>query len=50
MKQANKDLTPELQNNLLKILKARFEKNMYRHVGLVWAKIQTKLEASSEKL
>jgi hypothetical protein len=31
-------------------LKTRFEKNMNRHKGLEWAKVQTKLEANTEKL
>jgi Protein of unknown function (DUF4256) len=31
-------------------LKARFEKNMDRHKGLVWAEVQAKLESSPEKL
>jgi hypothetical protein len=31
-------------------LKARFEKNLSRHKGLEWAKVQAKLEASAEKL
>ena len=31
---------------LLALLKARFEKNMKRHAGLDWAKVQKKLEAS----
>ena len=31
-------------------LKARFEKNMNRHKGLEWAKVQAKLEANAEKL
>jgi hypothetical protein len=31
-------------------LKTRFEKNMNRHKGLEWDKIQTKLEAYTEKL
>jgi len=31
-------------------LKARFEKNMNRHIGLEWAKVQAKLEANTEKL
>jgi hypothetical protein len=31
-------------------LKARFEKNMKRHKGLEWAKVQAKLEANAEKL
>jgi hypothetical protein len=35
---------------LLKALKARFEKNMNRHAGLEWTKIQTRLEANAEKL
>jgi hypothetical protein len=36
--------------SLLSILKARFEKNMNRHPGIEWAKVQAKLEASSDKL
>ena len=35
---------------LLRALKARFEKNMNRHKGLEWAQIQAKLEANTEKL
>ena len=35
---------------LLKVLKARFEQNMNRHKGLEWAKLQPRLEAHSEKL
>ena len=35
---------------LLKVLKARFEKNMNRHKGLEWAKVQTRLEAHPKKL
>jgi uncharacterized protein DUF4256 len=35
---------------LLKILKARFEKNMNRHKGLEWTKVQAKLEANPQKL
>lgn len=31
---------------LLVILKFRFDKNMNRHEGLAWAKVQTKLEAT----
>ncbi len=34
----------------LEALKARFEKNMDRHKGLVWTKIQAKLGANTEKL
>ena len=32
---------------LLNTLKARFEKNMNRHKGLEWAKVQAKLEANT---
>ena len=35
---------------LLKVLIARFEKNMNRHKGLEWSKIQTRLESKTEKL
>lgn len=45
-----KDLSLEHREELLKTLKARFEKNMNRHKGLEWAKVQAKLEANTEKL
>ncbi|NMB63226.1 MAG: DUF4256 domain-containing protein [Chloroflexi bacterium] len=45
-----KELSPVQQEELLKTLKARFEKNMNRHKDLEWAKVQAKLEASTEKL
>ncbi len=35
---------------LFKILKTRFEKNMIRHKGLLWDKVQSKLEANPDKL
>ena len=38
------------REELLRTLKARFEKNMNRHQGLEWAKVQAKLEASTEKM
>jgi Protein of unknown function (DUF4256) len=38
------------REELLNLLKARFEKNMDRHKGIDWAKVQTKLEASTGKL
>ena len=38
------------REELLETLKARFEKNMNRHKGLEWAKVQAKLEADTEKL
>src|SRR5436190_15419049 len=45
-----KDLSPEKRKELLRALKARFEKNMNRHKGLEWANVQAKLEANNEKL
>jgi hypothetical protein len=45
-----KKLSPEQREELLGALKARFEKNMNRHKGLEWAKVQAKLEANAEKL
>jgi hypothetical protein len=44
------ELSPEQRKELLRALKARFEKNMNRHKGLEWTKVQAKLEANSEKL
>src|SRR6185295_9289707 len=45
-----KELSPEKREELLRGLKARFEKNMNRHKDLEWAKIRAKLETSTEKL
>ena len=45
-----KELSPKQREELLKALKARFEKNRNRHKGLDWAKVQTRLEANPEKL
>ncbi|MDP4095355.1 DUF4256 domain-containing protein [Paenibacillus sp. P96] len=45
-----KELSPEQREELLETIKARFEKNMNRHKGLEWTKVQTKLEANPEKL
>jgi hypothetical protein len=45
-----KELSPEQREELLRALKARFEKNMNRHKGLEWAKVQAKLEANTAKL
>lgn len=38
------------REELFRVLKARFEKNMGRHKGLVWAGVQARLEADPEKL
>ena len=45
-----KELLPKRREELLRALKARFEKNMNRHKGLEWAKVQAKLQANPEKL
>jgi Protein of unknown function (DUF4256) len=45
-----KDLSPEQREQLLRALKARFDKNMNRRKGLEWAQVQAKLEANIEKL
>jgi hypothetical protein len=45
-----RDLSPEQCADLLGVLKARFEKDMNRHQGLEWDKVQAKLEANAEKL
>jgi hypothetical protein len=50
MKSNKKDLARKEREELLKTLKARFEKNRSRHKGMEWAPVQTKLEAHPEKL
>jgi hypothetical protein len=45
-----KELSLEQQEDLLGTLQARFEKNMLRHQGLEWGKVQAKLEVQPEKL
>jgi hypothetical protein len=47
---SKKKLSSEEAKELLSILEARFEKNMNRHKGLEWAKVQAKLQANAEKL
>ncbi|USK87493.1 DUF4256 domain-containing protein [Peribacillus asahii] len=44
------ELSLEQREELLRALKARFEKNMNRHKDLEWAKVQAKLEDNIEKL
>lgn len=45
-----KELSPALREELISVLKIRFEKNRNRHIDLEWAKVQAKLEANPEKL
>ena len=42
-----KELSPKQREELLKTLKVRFEKNMNRHKGVEWAKVQAKLDPAS---
>ncbi|MBV8215558.1 MAG: DUF4256 domain-containing protein [Verrucomicrobia bacterium] len=44
------DLSSQQGEELLRVLKSRFEKNMTRHKGVEWTKVQTRLEANSAKL
>ena len=48
--ETKKKLSLEQRGELFRALKARFEKNMNRHKGLEWAKVQAKLEANTERL
>jgi hypothetical protein len=50
LKKNKKELSPAQQKELLTVLKTRFEKNMNRHKGLEWVKVQAKLEANTDKL
>src|SRR5712664_1222498 len=47
---SNVTITKKQSEEILTVLKARFEKNMNRHKGLEWAKVQAKLEANTEQL
>lgn len=49
-KKNKNELSPAQREELLTALKARFEKNMDRHKGIDWAKVQARLEANTEKL
>lgn len=46
----NIQLSAEQRDELLILLKTRFEKNMNRHSGLIWDDVQARLEASPQKL
>ena len=49
-KSNKKQLSPKQREELLSALKDRFEKNLNRHKGLDWARVQARLEANAEKL
>lgn len=46
----NKPLSPEQIKDLLTVLQARFEKHHTRHAGINWTAVQSRLEASPQKL
>jgi hypothetical protein len=48
--ESKKKLSPADREDLLAILKARFEKNMNRHKGLKWAEVAARLETNPGKL
>jgi Protein of unknown function (DUF4256) len=50
MKSEQGKLSLQQHEEMLEILKARFEKNMNRHEGLEWAEVQARLDANPEKL
>lgn len=50
MSDRKKQVSPKQREDLLATLQARFEKNMARHLGLVWTKVKARLDAHPEKL
>jgi hypothetical protein len=49
-KSNKKQLSLDEGEQLLSVLKVRFQKNMNRHKGLEWGNVEAKLEANAEKL
>lgn len=49
-KQTKKTISKQQQEELLKTLKTRFEKNLNRHKGVAWTDVEQKLKASADKL
>ncbi|MEO5681596.1 MAG: DUF4256 domain-containing protein [Chitinophagaceae bacterium] len=50
MKSIKKKLSADLQSALINTLKARFEKSMNRHKGILWAAVLARMEANADKL
>ena len=50
MSEGKRELSAAQREDLIRVLQSRFEKNMNRHKGIVWAKVQTRLESHGEKL
>jgi hypothetical protein len=49
-KSNKKVLSPEQREDIVLMLRARFEKNMKRHKGIKWVDVEAKLKANGEKL
>jgi hypothetical protein len=47
---SNSELSTKQRAEIIAVLKARFEKNLNRHNGIEWTKLQAALEANVEKL
>jgi hypothetical protein len=50
MAKTKKELSSKQREELLRVLEARFERNMARHEGISWGKVQGRLGARAEKL
>src|SRR4051812_40549013 len=49
-RKSEKSLLPTQSEQLIALLKARFEKHMERHRGIKWAELESRLMKNSEKL
>lgn len=49
-KSAGRALGAKAREDLLATLEDRFQENMHRHQGIVWAKVRARLEAAPDKL
>lgn len=47
---SKQQLSPAQKEELIRTLQKRFEKNMNRHKGLVWTKVEEKIKADNGKL
>lgn len=44
----SKELSTKQYEEILKTLEIRFEKNMYRHKGIDWIKVQARLKSNNK--
>ena len=49
-KEMNKELSSKQRDEIIKVLKSRFEKNMHRHQDLEWCKLESKLLGDADKI